>query len=291
MLSQVVQAFLLIPIWREIVVLPATIPGPWTKRIPILHQQCYPSSCCWLILSPDDSQEYATPLSLTLEDHQCLEQLQNSQWTVPIMILDSMLPKQKLSWQSMDPKFCWLIQYCLSDDNSDGNEDSHHVLSIVGLNPHTGCPLCHGVMALVTNNSVHITDNIDGSKNALIHIMVMGQELRQVQGEPWLNDSKCFYLANVEIVKHWQKFCHLSKSKMPWYCPKHCQLQWQNGVIGSLIHMQWMQLDYKHAWQICETCPRHLTWPNGHCGWSSSLGGVSQNSTSHVPMVWFDWHW
>jgi len=146
---------------------------------------------------------------LALEDRQRLERLRNSQLTIPIMILDSLLPKQKLTWQSTDPKFRRLIEYCLSDDNDDNNNnnsaENQHVLGMVGLNPHTGRPLCHGVTASVTNDTVRIIDNIDGKKNALIHMTVTGGERMQVQGEPWLDDSKCFYLANVEITEHRQE--------------------------------------------------------------------------------------
>ena len=105
---------------------------------------------------------------------------------MPIMILDALLPRQRLTFQSADPKFRRLVQYCLEQETEMG---------MIGLNPHTTRPLCRGVTLKVNDDSIErVNDNT-------IQLSVRGERRMEVQGEPWLDDTKSFYLADVEIVE------------------------------------------------------------------------------------------
>lgn len=57
--------------------------------------------------------------------------------TIPILILDPMLPGQCLEFGSADPKFQKLIDHVLDSQQKE--------LGMIGLNPHTGRPLNLGV--------------------------------------------------------------------------------------------------------------------------------------------------
>ena len=57
---------------------------------------------------------------------------------MPILILDAMVPGQRLSFQSSDPKFHKLVEHALSSKQT--NE-----IGMIGFNPHTGKPLNMGV--------------------------------------------------------------------------------------------------------------------------------------------------
>lgn len=142
-------------------------------------------------MSPDDRAEHASPLPLTAEDLKRLSQMKSRHCTMPIMILDAMLPRQKLSFQSDDPKFRRLIDYCLEEDQP---------LGMLGLNPHTGRPLCRGVVLDVTDDAVEFDDDRDS-----ITMSVQATKRMEVQGEPWLDETGSFYLAEIEILEDRQE--------------------------------------------------------------------------------------
>jgi len=140
-----------------------------------------------LSLSDDDSAEHASPLQLTSHDLQRLARLKESRFQMPIVILDAMLPKQQLTFETQDPKFHKMIDYCLET----GSE-----LGMLGLNPHTGRPLCRGVTVDICNSPA-----VANPVNKSIRLAVTGQKRFEVQGEPRLDDSGSFYIADVEIVE------------------------------------------------------------------------------------------
>ena len=106
---------------------------------------------------------------------------------MPIVILDAMLPKQQMTFESQDPKFHKMIDYCLET----GSE-----LGMLGLNPHTGLPLCRGVTVDICNSPA-----VANPVNKSIRVAVTGQKRFEVQGEPRLDESGSFYIADVEIVE------------------------------------------------------------------------------------------
>jgi len=152
-------------------------------------------------MAPDDSAEYAETLPLTLEDLSRLTKMKSRHCTMPIMILDAMLPKQKLSFKSYDPKFRDLIEYCLErqeqqdDDDRDGSNDRHQ-MGVLGFNPYTGKPLCRGVTVSFDDDDVEVDD-----ASGAVQITATGEKRMEVQGEPWLDPTtESFYVADVEII-------------------------------------------------------------------------------------------
>jgi Lon protease-like protein len=167
----------------------------------------------------EDSPERATPLSLSAADLARLQSAQARQSVIPIMILDSMLPKQKLTFQSNDPKFRRLIEYCLRT-NSD--------LGMLGVNPQTRRPLCRGV-------TVKLLKDYDMTNDSILVTMI-GNERIEVQGEPWLDESKSFYLANIESVDGSDEPMTRAQedSAQEWYNKvPHMVQEWQQWVIQS----------------------------------------------------------
>jgi hypothetical protein len=140
-----------------------------------------------LSLSTDDSAEAAEPLPLTQEDLHRMSDLKSRNLQMPIMILDAMLPLQTLTFQSSDPKFNRLVTYCLEE--VPGTE-----MGMLGMNPHTGQPLSFGVTMKLKEENIKIdTDSVT--------ITVTAERRMEVQGEPWLDESESFYLADIEIVE------------------------------------------------------------------------------------------
>ena len=151
------------------------------------QQQQQQHSLTSLFLSKDDSAEHASPLQLTSHDLQRLTRLKECRFQMPIMILDAMLPKQQLTFESQDPKFHSMMDYCLET----GSE-----LGMLGLNPHTGRPLCRGVTVDICNSPA-----VANRVNKSIRVAVTGQKRMEIQGEPWLDDTGAFYIADVEVVE------------------------------------------------------------------------------------------
>jgi len=135
----------------------------------------------------DDSAEYATPLQLTTKDLERLKSLQEtSTTTMPILILDSLLPGQELTIDSSDPKMARLVHYCL-ENNCD--------IGMLGLNPTTGAPLSRGVTVQVKEKNVRISPATHS-----VLLTVTGEQRMQIQSQPWLDDSGSFYFSNVELL-------------------------------------------------------------------------------------------
>uniref|UniRef100_A0A7S2A921 Lon N-terminal domain-containing protein n=1 Tax=Trieres chinensis TaxID=1514140 RepID=A0A7S2A921_TRICV len=129
------------------------------------------------------------PLALTASDLARLSEMRSRRTTMPIMILDAILPGQKLEFGSDDPKFLRLLEYALS--GQDGSDE----IGMIGLNPHTGRPLNFGSTLPVVRSSVHAHAGSD-----VVTLEATGRRRFEVQGEPWLDPTDSFYLADVEIV-------------------------------------------------------------------------------------------
>lgn len=118
------------------------------------------------------------------------------------MILDSMLPNQCLQFRSADPKFCKLINHVTDGESGDddyGTSGSLGELGMIGFNPHTGRPLNLGVTASISCDSIESTDKNDG--NEMMTVTIRGKKCFEIQGQPWLDDTKSFYMADVEIIE------------------------------------------------------------------------------------------
>jgi len=170
----------------------------------------------------DDSGDLAEPLPLSAEDLERLSELKFRHVpAMPIMILDAMLPRQRLTFRSSDPRFRRLVEYCV-DDHGDVYDNPHR-LGMLGLNPYTGKPLCRGVTVSISvvsdgegrdddkataTSTIAVQHNdvdLDSrrarmSQTKAITLSIRGERRIEVQGQPWLDDSGSFYLADVEVV-------------------------------------------------------------------------------------------
>ena len=85
---------------------------------------------------------------LSASDRTRLAEMRSRHVTMPIMILDVMLPKQRLEFGSPDSKFHRLIEAVLAAEHSE--------LGMIGMNPHTGRPLNMGVTLKVAPDDVSV---------------------------------------------------------------------------------------------------------------------------------------
>ncbi|KAL7566045.1 hypothetical protein ACA910_011058 [Epithemia clementina (nom. ined.)] len=134
----------------------------------------------------DDAEENATPLVLSVSDMKRFKACQTRQKTMPILILDSMVPKQELSFESSDPSLVKLIQYCLENDSD---------AAMVGINPSTGSPLSRGVTISVDARQVRLRP----SRQSVV-LSVTAERRIEVQSQPWLDKSGSFYLSEVDVI-------------------------------------------------------------------------------------------
>lgn len=93
--------------------------------------------------SSRDDLEY---LPLSKNDIVRLSQMRDRHITIPILILDPLLPGQCLELASCsdDRKFQKLVNYVLSSQQQQQQKE----IGMIGLNPHTGRPLNLGVRSL-----------------------------------------------------------------------------------------------------------------------------------------------
>lgn len=157
-----------------------------------LHQNAALSSTL-LRDSHDDNSEAAMPLQFSASDLARIASIKSRHVTMPLLIMDAIVPGQTMSFQSDDPKFHKLIQHCLQEDSEVG---------MIGLNPHTGRPLTHGVTL-----PINVENVVLDPKNNMLSVKVQAERRFEVQGEPWLHDepegdrhSASFYMADLEIV-------------------------------------------------------------------------------------------
>ena len=87
------------------------------------------------------------------------------------------------------------------------SEDTPNEIGMIGLNPHTGRPLNLGVTVSVSKENVQPQPGLGTSIN------VQGSRRFEVQGEPWLDESESFYLADVEIVEDREEKMSLDKER------------------------------------------------------------------------------
>jgi hypothetical protein len=115
-----------------------------------------------------------------------IDAIRNRRVTIPIVILDAILPGQRIHLKSQNPRFQKLVQHAVSGKNPNPE------IGIIGFHPHTGNPLGMGVTIPVTKDDVQNieTEGIDAK----------GKRMFEVRGEPRLDESGSFFLADVEII-------------------------------------------------------------------------------------------
>eukprot|EP00546_Thalassionema_frauenfeldii_P001545 CAMPEP_0178936270 /NCGR_PEP_ID=MMETSP0786-20121207/25082_1 /TAXON_ID=186022 /ORGANISM="Thalassionema frauenfeldii, Strain CCMP 1798" /LENGTH=267 /DNA_ID=CAMNT_0020614659 /DNA_START=310 /DNA_END=1113 /DNA_ORIENTATION=+ len=137
----------------------------------------------------EDSAEAAEPLPLSIEDLKILSEMRTRRVTIPIVLLDSLLPGQEILFSSSDPNFEEMIKYVLDSDSDE--------IGIIGFHPTTGEPLNRGVTAVVDKEK--LTYGIASNSKRLIATSFKGVRCFEVVGKTWMDDTKSFYFSDVEI--------------------------------------------------------------------------------------------
>lgn len=89
-------------------------------------------------------------LELSASDKRRLLSIRSRSKVMPLMIIDTLLPKQSITFGSSDPKFSKLLDYLLGEKTSCGEENNNsdqknNKIGIIGFNPFTESPLTFGV--------------------------------------------------------------------------------------------------------------------------------------------------
>lgn len=126
------------------------------------------------------------PLLLSDSDLARLSTARDRRVTLPILILEPLLPGQRITFGSPDPKFGLLVEHLLSDGNNAKE------IGMIGINPHTGRPLNLGV-------TVPISASMIKTQGGMITIEATGGRRFECDGEPWKDSTDSFYIADVEI--------------------------------------------------------------------------------------------
>lgn len=142
-------------------------------------------------LGDDDGSAEMLPLSTA--DIARLTDMRSRQQTIPIMILDSVLPDQRVEFGSDDERFGKLLEYIFTEGS---NNDAPHEMGMIGLNPHTGRPLNLGVTLKVEKENIKFDP-----ATKMVTISAKGGRRFEVQGEPRMDETESFHLADVEIVE------------------------------------------------------------------------------------------
>lgn len=135
----------------------------------------------------DDDAQF---LPLNDSDIRKIRDMKERHITIPIIILDAILPGQCMNFKSTDPKFGKLLEHVLQQSSGE--------IGIIGFNPYTGKPLNMGSTVRVSKSDI-VTDSFDPN---LLAISVQAKRRFEVQGEPELDKTNSFYLADVEIIDH-----------------------------------------------------------------------------------------
>jgi len=162
--------------------------SPFTEK---MHQRSRGSALLFnLEESALDKAESAEPLPLTAEDLKILHNLRTRVVTIPILLVDSILPQQELSFVSADEKAYQMLKNTLSSETQE--------IGVIGFNPHDGSPLNKGVTAPIAQDQ--IVYGIENGSEMSVGIKLRGKRCFEIISELWLDDTNSFYLAKVEIT-------------------------------------------------------------------------------------------
>jgi len=164
------------------------------------------------------------PFTLSQEDQSLLQQMRDRHTTLPVLILDAVLPGQKVDFGSHDDKFHQLCDYLLQSGKD---------LAMIGMNPHTGRPLSLGVTVSIDTRH---------EKGRMWTLSGTGEQRLEVQGEPYLDPTGSFYMADVELVterfepnldrKEQEEAKSLSR-KLPNMIDQWIRLMLEEGVVDA----------------------------------------------------------
>eukprot|EP00563_Minutocellus_polymorphus_P018167 CAMPEP_0197726652 /NCGR_PEP_ID=MMETSP1434-20131217/16617_1 /TAXON_ID=265543 /ORGANISM="Minutocellus polymorphus, Strain CCMP3303" /LENGTH=314 /DNA_ID=CAMNT_0043312653 /DNA_START=101 /DNA_END=1045 /DNA_ORIENTATION=- len=135
----------------------------------------------------DDSADAAEFLDLSSSDLARIKSARSSRTVLPIIILEPLLPGQRLQFGSSDEKFHALIAHAL---NTNGSNE----IGVLGINPYTRRPLNIGVTVTASASSIRRDD----TDKAMLILDVVGHRQFECAAEPWMDDTSSFYLADIE---------------------------------------------------------------------------------------------
>lgn len=147
-----------------------------------------------LYYSQEDDLASASPLPMTNDDMARLQSMRSRQVTVPVMILDAMLPKQVLTFQSSDPTFLQMLDYSYQQNKSKQS------IGVFGQHPTTGKCLCHGVLATIETVEYPVVHNSVNDAKTAVTVRVTAEKCLELQGEPWQILGGAFSVAECELM-------------------------------------------------------------------------------------------
>ena len=162
-----------------------------------------PSSPLYLYFNDEDSSFAARPLPLSDNDRKRFSAIRDRHLTIPILLLDSMLPGQRLQVGSDDDRFQALAKHLLLTNTT---------MAMIGFNPTTKKPVNVGVTVSLegaqqrnNNNNNNNSTMVDGTVSSIdsattTSITLRAQERIVVHGEPWLDDTGSYHMAHVEVM-------------------------------------------------------------------------------------------
>mmetsp|Transcript_9757 Transcript_9757/g.14310 ORF Transcript_9757/g.14310 Transcript_9757/m.14310 type:complete len:286 (-) Transcript_9757:2321-3178(-) len=175
------------------------------------------------------------PLSLSANDLERITRLRSLRKTIPVMILDPMLPGQKLEFSVKDKRFRVLASRLKEEP----------VLGMLGFDPATNEPLKVGVTLKINNL------NID-EKSCTISIE--GHEQFQVESDLYFDDddTESYYVADIEMVEQTPEVD---------LTPQHmAEAKSLHDEIPDLVQ-DWIQLLYKTGHATPESMKPRLPAP------------------------------
>ena len=135
----------------------------------------------------EDSADAAEFLDLSTSDLARIQTARSSRTVMPLIILaEPILPGQSIEFGSNDKRFHALIAHALQNEPNE--------VGVLGTNPYTGRPLNIGVTAKVSASSIRRDD----SDKAMVVLDVVGERRFECAGEPWMDDTSSFYLADID---------------------------------------------------------------------------------------------
>mmetsp|Transcript_33365 Transcript_33365/g.48287 ORF Transcript_33365/g.48287 Transcript_33365/m.48287 type:complete len:313 (+) Transcript_33365:122-1060(+) len=139
------------------------------------------------------TNDYGLGMPLSPADAKRIGEMRERIVTIPILIMDTILPGQALEFSSGDQRLHNLIDHVLKS-SEEGGSSSPREIGIVGS--HGGNVLSLGVTVPISKASV----TVDPETN-IMTVKSTGLRRFEVQGEPWLDyDTFSFYFCQADIT-------------------------------------------------------------------------------------------
>ena len=198
----------------------------------------------------EDSADAAEFLDLSPSDLSRIQTARSSRTVMPLIILaEPILPGQNIEFGSNDKRFHALIAHALQNGEP-------HEIGVLGTNPHTGRPLNIGVTAKVSASAIRR----DGSDKAMVVLDVVGERRFECAGEPWMDDTSSFYLADID------------------YSNGRCDTYEASSPNGTTSEEESIA-DSARAHALSESVPELVeTWTH----WMAQTGICSRTSMKHI---------